>query len=89
MLAEKIKYVLEQEDDGDFRPDYSGRCMNGRECVGVVVEDISAFLKIFAYIAREVEEEELDRLTNVRQDSMGRRTIFYWPSIQMKEDVVS
>ncbi len=85
-LAEKIRDLAEQGDGADFRSDYSGRCMYGKSCIGVVVEDTSSFLMLFAYLAREVEEADLDDITNVRQDSMGRKIIYYWPSIQMEED---
>ncbi len=84
-LADKIREMAEEVTDMgvdvDFRESYSGRCMYDKTCVGVVVADTCAFLSFFAPLARAVDEDDLDALTNVRQDSMGRKTIFYWPGI--------
>jgi len=84
-LAAKVKDFAE-EGGLDFRGSYSGRCMYGKACVGVVAEDFASFLAFFAILVRNLEDDnDIESLTNVRQDSMGRQIIYYWPSIESEE----
>jgi len=85
-LATKVKNVAE-EGGLSFRGSYSGRCMYGKACVGVVAEDLSSFLSFFAFLVRCLDDDnDIEKIANVRQDSMGRQTIYYWPSIESEED---
>jgi hypothetical protein len=73
----------------DFYPDYSGRCMYGRKCVGIVHEDNVARMlmrlagHVFDYFLHEPDEAAVafHHLEDIRQDNMGLGTITYWPNI--------
>jgi len=81
------------EDENSIRLNYSGRCMFGKSCVGVVTDD--AFLLIadmFDYARKELEDgngnlfdEVFEAVYNTSTDSMGLSTILYWQHIQHEE----
>ena len=71
-----------------IRSDYSGRGMFGRECFGVVAD--ASVGKFVATILRYIDDsdilEELSRLLeDMRTDSMGLSTIFYFPNWELEE----
>jgi hypothetical protein len=76
-------YEAEIMED-DLRLDYSGRGMYGDKCVGIVVEDPSALIEFVLALADSGTDTSW--LRNVRMDSMGMSTIYYWPSVSVKED---
>lgn len=67
----------------DVRYDYSGRCMYGRTCFGVVVPSISDLFQFYYQLGYAMAEvEEFASLPeSYSQDSMGRDTIVYWSCI--------
>lgn len=89
-LIEAIKNTFLQDCDDLVAQSYSGRGMYGRDCVGVTLPaGVSAFRLAAAISAAlldmDSEEgpsdvEELSRLT-VREDSMGRDSIVYFPNV--------
>ena len=90
-IAELIESCAADEDI-EFRNDYSGRCMYGKQCVGVVTDNLSKFLGFFAHLIREFDGDEegtprdANKINGVKEDSMGRQTIYYWPEIQPEEE---
>lgn len=72
------------DPDADIRTNYSGRGMFGKTCLGLVYDSLSDLLVFVAYLARE-DEDHLDWISRVRQDSMGMSTIAYWPSVSVEE----
>jgi hypothetical protein len=78
-LVEIIKNVAE-ELEGRFTNTYSGRCMYGRQCVGVTTDEPLNFLVAVGW---ELGRAGLDvGCLNPRSDSMGRSTIVYFPDIE-------
>lgn len=83
-------------DDGDLRSDYSGRSMYGRTCVGFTTDESPArfqqeLAKILApdYFGEEEPDadsidEMMDEIGSPNSDSMGRSTIYYYPSISVE-----
>lgn len=75
-------------DVDDVFPAYSGRGMYGEQCLGLVC-NIGQFARFVQQVSRRVAEgddelAELEaELPNVRTDSMGLGTIYYWPGIQV------
>lgn len=63
----------------DFRSDYSGRGMYGRECVGVVTSNMATLLMVLGQKGFDVEQR-------VCTDNMGRDTIVYFPDLQDDPD---
>lgn len=74
---EAIEALRDIADDtgGDFREDYSGRGMYGEECVGIVTDTPM----------HVIEEAAEKGIRGAKQDSMGKRTIVYWPSLKIQE----
>lgn len=73
-------------DEDDFRDDYSGRGMYGKTCFGIVgtASDFALFCAAVGWCAREALMNDWDWVGNVRSDSMGRSTIWYWPGVQVE-----
>ena len=74
-------------DEEDVRTDYSGRGMFGSSCVGIVgaVGDLARFvfaLGMHSTLALTEEEPAWDEWSDVREDSMGTATIFYFPQVE-------
>ena len=73
-MAKNIQEIKEKIEDAancggrDLRKDYSGRCMFGETCWGIVCDDP-------ADVIAEVG------VKGARTDSMGLHTIVYWPSV--------
>lgn len=90
---EQLRVVLETAgiDEDHVRWDYSGRYMYGKTCFGFTADLISfgAFMVQLgmAQVEWEASEQPLANLhlfvNDVRTDDMGRRTIYYWPSIRI------
>lgn len=61
---------IAQQNDGRLRS-YSGRGMYGAQCLGVTTE----------YPNSVIEDAGAAGIKGARQDSMGLKTIVYWPNI--------
>jgi hypothetical protein len=93
-MTDVLKFVVEllEEEGFDLRRDYSGRGMYGKTCLGLV-GDTRDLIRFIRFIEREHADEytnfpmdDVDWLDDVREDSMGRSTIFYWPKVQVVSD---
>ena len=90
-----------QDHDADLRTTYSGRLMNGRSCIGFVTDEPLALLvnlvlalkeddshknddEGFAFI--ETNDRLYEILPNASMDSMGRKSIIYWNSLEAPEN---
>jgi hypothetical protein len=100
-LAEILKEVIENKGE-DFRlyRNYSGRCMYGRTCFGIVASNVGS---IFADLVEGADEffskfydedmepphilRELARMMRLyRQDNMGHDVIVYFPDFTLPAD---
>lgn len=81
-----------------YVPDYSGRCMYGRRCVGVEPDDgdgatdtaVNVTLALVEMLRDDPERYDFDfddlaKLGSARSDSMGMGIIVYFTSIQDDE----
>jgi hypothetical protein len=84
MLEDVADYAGLDPDEA-IRTNYSGRGMYGRQCLGLVYDSLSELLGFVAYFANE-NMDHLDWISGVRQDSMGRSMIAYWPNVGVGED---
>jgi hypothetical protein len=75
---------------------YSGRGMMGRQCLGVQCDSVATFVEQILTVAREqcetlrqlqltIEGIE-DALRGMRQDSLGRNIILYFPGIPFADE---
>lgn len=70
------------EDFGvEFVNDYSGRCMYGRKCVGIVCDNpLQMAMELQHYL--DVEDIDSEVLaSSVASDSMGMQKIVYFPRL--------
>ena len=73
----------------DYEPrPYSGRGMYGKKCLSVVCDDVFSFIAdLIEFAECNPDYDNLaDDIRKVRTDSLGLRTIVYWPRIKYKED---
>jgi hypothetical protein len=86
---EQQDMILEFAEDKDCRvyEQYSGRCMYGSKCFGLVGDSISNMsMRLVIFLTRNGEEDLAERLyNNVRTDSMGLSSIIYFPNVEWNE----
>lgn len=72
-------------DPDNIREDYSGRGMYGQTCFGIVVANMSEFLRFMLEIERaDCGFDYTDYLADcVDQDSMGYDCILYFPGVKL------
>jgi len=85
-IKELIKEFCDNQDL-DYRDDYSGRGMYGRNCVAIVCNSPLATLSnLFAYIVDSKDDIEGCEVEEVlgepMQDNMGMSNILYFPHIK-------
>lgn len=75
---DQIEALQEVADEigGKFRKSYSGRCMYGRSCVGIVTDDPIAC----------IEEAASKGIKGAKMDNMGLSSIVYWPDIESNDN---
>lgn len=76
------------EDNGyEFRDDYSGRCMLGKQCIGIVCDINPMYLIIWlSDILRDAGfDSSTDILGTPCVDSMGLDTIVYFPRLSKEK----
>ena len=81
--------LIEALRDSDYEPrSYSGRCMYGKCCVGVVTSEspLDVGVKLGVTLVSMNPSFDPSDLPGSSQDSMGRDVIIYWPSIAWPED---
>lgn len=89
--------VPDDDDDFPFEPDgaymmtgYSGRCMYGDRCVGIVCADpAETMFRLGVEIGGRLANDEIDQATadaflRSSQDSMGLSSIVYFPRLAVE-----
>lgn len=79
--------------DDDYRVRrYSGRGMNGKQCVAIAVSRSGHEMHLAARMLNAegvhvIERDELEEeFAGTRRDSMGLDSIVYWPKVQWPAD---
>lgn len=78
-----------EDNEINFRDNYSGRGMYGRSCIGIVGSAKDLMILCVALFQREgdvsdaVAEVGLDPWLDIHWDSMGMDMIYYWPDISV------
>lgn len=79
-------YVAENNNDYRVYENYSGRCMFGETCLGVVIKEGSSYMNFLIKLTQYFEESDIDDanfdLEGVSVDSLGKDTIVYFPNIR-------
>lgn len=90
-MAKLMFEVIEEHDLDDINiRSYSGRCMFGKECLGLVCDDIGEVLNVIFLMTQKASAQSKEFLLedmetmiqNTCQDSMGRGIIVYWPDVK-------
>lgn len=89
---ETIKDNLDVNETGTIIS-YSGRFMYGKECLGIVTDDVpKAFLLLGSSLALQGGRAHtlLGELSDtwIRRDSMAHDTVVYFPNITLPDDFV-
>jgi hypothetical protein len=91
ILSEFEGYGFETNEN-TFRPDYSGRGMHGKECIGFVIHP-SGTVALGAALCdalRNLNEPSDDllykMLVNAQLDNMAFDVILYFPGVQLKKE---
>lgn len=76
-----------EENDYDYRTNYSGRGMYGKGCIGITGNNgFKIAMELALYLVREGEEDLADSMaSHITWDSMGRDVIVYFPFITVSE----
>lgn len=86
-LGELVEsFCEEHSDECSFYADYSGRGMFGRRCVGIDCRGncLRLLIQLCDYLYEHGYPSASEALGNICQDSLGRNTIIYFPSIEYK-----
>lgn len=66
---------------------YSGRGMYGDYCFGIVCSGAGELMRFILIVKEALDDDALDTfLGGPREDSMGYRTIYYWPNVTLDDD---
>ena len=98
-ISRKLYERLEEEGLS-VRDDYSGRCMFGRTCFGIVVDNIATAIYDLANILQSIIDEapesdladdaealiEYDGFNTCSTDNMGLQYIVYFTDITVAEE---
>ena len=95
-LTEVLKNFCEEYDgELDYYGSYSGRCMYGRNCPGIVLKTSESYMtpldvavRLADYIRDEGEDNANELLGSICMDNLGLDTIIYFPDydIDAEED---
>lgn len=82
-------------DEFDVKPySYSGRFMYGKTCLAINVHSMGELIRFVQELTHDVELDPDHPLTEfaeivnaVRSDQMGLGLVYYWPSVELVDDV--
>lgn len=84
-VEEAIRNYVDENDQYELYEGYSGRCMFGRKCLGVIVKQGYSFMDFIINLTKYMDNngvEDTDfSLEGASYDSLGLDTIVYFPNI--------
>lgn len=87
VMADKVKKAIEEfcSDRGlELVKRYSGRCMYGNTCYGIVCDDINTLLYLSDYLRNNGIKSVASALGNVEIDNMGYQKIIYFRNVSLE-----
>lgn len=84
-VEEAIKNFINESEQYELYENYSGKCMFGRTCLGVIVQRNDSFIDFIIKLTKYLDDngiEDVDfSLEGVSYDALGLDTIVYFPNI--------
>tara|TARA_R110000824_G_scaffold83616_1_gene209239 strand:- start:1271 stop:1651 length:381 start_codon:yes stop_codon:yes gene_type:complete len=85
LLLAVLMSTADSLEGSNLVTEYSGRCMYDATCVGIVCKTPDSFAFALAAACFDMNEDPRKiqaLLGTAAQDSMGMRTILYWPRLE-------
>ena len=89
-VEEAIKNFVNENNQYKLYENYSGRCMFGRTCLGVIVQQNDSFMDFIIKLTKYLDDNDVDdvdfKLEGATYDNLGLDTIVYFPNIGGSHD---
>ena len=89
-VEEAIKNFVNENNQYELYENYSGRCMFGRTCLGVIVQQNDSFMDFIIKLTKYLDDNDVDdvdcKLEGATYDNLGLDTIVYFPNIGGSHD---
>ena len=89
-VEEAIKNFVNENNQYELYENYSGRCMFGRTCLGVIVQQNDSFMDFIIKLTKYLDDNDVDdvdfKLEGATYDNLGLDTIVYFPNIGGRHD---
>ena len=89
-VEEAIRNSISENNQYALYENYSGRCMFGRTCLGIIVQRNDSFIDFIIKLTKYLDDngiEDVDfSLEGVSYDALGLDTIVYFPNIGGSHD---
>lgn len=84
-VEEAIKNFVNENNQYELYENYSGRCMFGRTCLGVIVQQNDSFMDFIIKLTKYLGDNDVDdvdfKLEGATYDNLGLDTVVYFPNI--------
>ena len=89
-VEEAIKNFVNENNQYELYENYSGRCMFGRTCLGLIVQQNDSFMDFIIKLTKYLDDNDVDdvdfKLEGATYDNLGLDTIVYFPNIGGSHD---
>lgn len=89
-VEEAIKNFVNENNQYELYENYSGRCMFGRTCLGVIVQQNDSFMDFIIKLTKYLDDNDVDdvdfKLEGATYDNLGLDTIVYFLNIGGSHD---
>ena len=89
-VEEAIKNFVNENNQYELYENYSGRCMFGRTCLGVIVQQNDSFMDFIIKLTKYLDDNDVDdvdfKLEGATYDNLGLDAIVYFPNIGGSHD---
>ena len=89
-VEEAIKNFISENEQYELYENYSGRCMFGRTCLGVIVQWNDSFIDFIIKLTKYLDDNDVDdidfKLEGATYDNLGLDTVVYFPNIGGSHD---
>lgn len=89
-VEEAIKNFVNENNQYELYENYSGRCMFGRTCLGVIVQQNDSLMDFIIKLTKYLDDNDVDdvdfKLEGATYDNLGLDTIVYFPNIGGSHD---